>query len=315
LVNLKQLEPEACVTVWHHRPVSSGSAAITGADKAVFGLGDALDSRPEIAVIAGPSSAHVEVALQLAAHDVHLLIEKPLSNRLEGVQLLLDRCHERRLALLVGYNFRFYDPLRLLRQTIQEGRIGRVLGVRAEVGQYLPDWRTGIDYRYSVSARFELGGGALLELSHEIDYVRWLIGEVSEVSAKVGRVGDLDIDVEDTAEITFTFESGAIGSIHLDMVQRAPTRSCRVAGSEGTLVWDFLTNEVRHYSSQSASWTDICTAHCRDRNEMYIAELAHFLECVRGAAAPLVTGEDGLRVLQLVMAARKSSAEGRVVDV
>ena len=136
-----------------------------------------------------------------------------------------------------------------MRKALHQGHIGRVQSVRAEVGQYLPDWRPGIDCRQTASAQQALGGGALLELSHEIDYVRWLIGEIREVTARIARLSDLEIDVEDCAEIILTFENGTIGGPHLDMIQRAPTRTCRLIGSDGTLVWDGLTSHVARYSA------------------------------------------------------------------
>lgn len=316
LANLRQIEPSADVTVWrqHARP-SDEPADAPQADRTVFDLDDALGTRPQFALITGPASTHVQTALELAGCDVHLLIEKPLSNGQEGVDRLLAQCRGARLALLVGYNLRFSPPLQIMRQAILDGRVGRVLSIRAEVGQYLPDWRPGVDYRRSVTARRDLGGGVLLELSHEIDYVRWLVGEVTEVSARVGHVSDLEIDVEDTADITLLFATGATGTIHLDMVQRAPSRACKVVGTEGTLTWDGPTHHVRWYEAASAEWTDLCPASPRDRNETYLAELRHFLDCVAGSATPAVTGEDGRRVLQIALAARQSSEERRVVTV
>jgi predicted dehydrogenase len=317
LANLARLVPDVDVTVWHQHsslvdyPNDSAATSV----RHVFNLQDAMVVPPQFAVIAGPSTGHVGTAQALADRGVHLLIEKPLSDRREGVGRLLADCRAKHLVLLVAYNYRFYAPLQVMRQAILEGSIGRALSVRAEVGQYLPDWRPAADYRRSVTARHELGGGVLLELSHEIDYVRWLIGEVAEVSARVGRLSDLDIDVEDTAELILGFASGAIGSIHLDMVQRAPTRSCKVVGTEGTLEWDGPSHRVRLYSAASRQWTDLCGPDMRDRNESYLVELRHYLECVRGAATPAVTGEDGLRVLDIVLAARQSSMEGRVVTV
>ena len=160
-----------------------------------------------------------------------------------------------------------------------------------------------------------LGGGALMELCHEIDYVRWLVGEVLEVFARVGRVSDLEIDVDDIAELILEFETGAIGNIHLDMVQRAPTRTCRLIGTEGTLTWDGLTDWVAHYSSATRTWTDLFPAAAQDRNEMYVAELRHFLDCVRSGTTPLVDGIDGRRVLEIALAARQSSSERRAIAV
>jgi predicted dehydrogenase len=213
----------------------------------------------------------------------------------------------------VGYNLRFNLPLQLLRQALLEGRIGRPLAVRAEVGQYLPEWRPG-DYRRGVSARKDLGGGVTLELSHELDYMRWLLGEVTAVSAQIGRLSDLEIDVEDTAEVICLFANGALGSIHLDMVQRPAVRTCRVIGTEGTISWDALEPSVRLFSHATGSWSDLWSGPC-DRNEMYVLELRHFLDCVRGKALPVVTGEEGRRVLEIALAVKQSAREQRVINL
>ena len=244
-----------------------------------------------------------------------MFIEKPLSNSLENVDQLLDVCRERALTLMVGYNFRFYKPFGIIHRALSEERIGRPLCLRAEVGQYLPDWRPGIDYRQSVSASRELGGGVVLELSHELDYVRWLLGEVKTVSAQLGQLGGLQMDVEDTAEILLEFDNGALGSIHMDMVQRAPVRTCRISGTEGTITWDWDGHRVRLFSANTSSWQDLCAEPNLDRNEMYVSELRHFLDCVRGHKPPQVDGGEGRRVLEIIMAAKESSQTGRIVEI
>ena len=109
-------------------------------------------------------------------HGVHAYVEKPLAVTVEGLAELLDG--EAEVTIAVGYNLRFHPALEAIRAAVYEGRIGRLLAVRAEVGQYLPDWHPEEDYRVSYAARRDLGGGALLTLSHELDYVRWIAGEV-----------------------------------------------------------------------------------------------------------------------------------------
>ncbi|MFH0954142.1 MAG: Gfo/Idh/MocA family oxidoreductase [Verrucomicrobiota bacterium] len=313
LANARSIEPGAYLTVWR-RAGSGGDVA--GADRVVQDLAQALDPLPEAAIVAGPSSQHVDIGLELAKRGVHLLIEKPLSNRLEGTDDLIRECASRALVLMVGYNFRFYRPLQAMRTALLEGGIGRVLAVRAEVGQYLPDWRPGSDYRKSASARAELGGGAVLELSHEIDYVRWLVGEVRTVSARLARVSDLEIDVEDTAEIVLDFQSGSLASIHLDMVQRVPTRTCRIAGSEGVLEWDGIGHRVRLQRAGQQGWKELWREDSSfDRNEMYLEEMRHFLDCVRNGKPPRIGGEEARRVLEIALAAKRSSREGRSVNV
>lgn len=316
LANLRLVEPAAHITIWHqHSKPQDAAGAQFPADSVVYSLEDALDTGSDVALITNPASLHIETGLALAEQGVHLFIEKPLSNSLDGVDELLDSCRRRSLVLMVGYNFRFYRPLQIMREALIEGQIGRLIALRAEVGQYLPDWRSDSDYRQSVSARHDLGGGAVLELSHELDYVRWLAGEIKTVSAQVGRLSDLEIDVEDTAEIILQFSNGAIGSIHLDMIQRLATRTCRIIGTEGTLTWDWFSHRVRLFSAATAEWSDLHPANVIGRNEMYVAELRHFLDRVRGNETPIVSGYDGRRVLEVALAAKQSSLEHRVVEL
>ena len=316
LVNLKLIEPAAHITIWHQRSKRQHVAeAPSPADCVVYSLEDALDTKPNVALITNPASLHIETGLALTQQGIHLFIEKPLSNTLDGVDELLDLCRQRGLVLMVGYNFRFYRPLQVMRQALQEGRIGCIIAVRSEAGQFLPEWRPGSDYRQSVSARHDLGGGAVLELSHELDYVRWLVGEVKTVSAQVGHLSDLEIDVEDTAEIILQFRNGAIGSVHLDMVDRATTRTCRIIGTGGTLTWDGACHLVRLFSAVTNTWLDLHPVETIDRNEMYVAELRHFLDCVRGNDIPIVSGDDGRQVLEIALAAKQSSQDQRVVEL
>lgn len=299
--------PQAELTVLRSSERSHHEAPPLEASRVVHSLDEALRHEPQFALIASPSPFHVETALRLAERGVHLCVEKPISDRPDRLQELIGLCHQRGLVLMVAYNLRFSASLRALREALLTGRIGRLLGLRIETGQYLPDWRPSADYRQSVSARRELGGGVLLELSHEIDYARWLAGDIRCVSADVRTLSDLEIDVEDCAELTVNFASGVLGSIHIDMLQRAPTRTCKLIGSEGTLIWDAIANQTRLFSAGAGVWEDLCPAQAPDGNATYVAEMAHFLDCLQTGAKPLITGEDGRQTLQVVLAAKRSA--------
>lgn len=316
LANLRMIDPTAHITIWHiHSKPKDIVEAPSLANCIVFRQEDAIYTKPDVAIITCPASMHIEMGLALAQQDVHLFIEKPLSNTLDGVDQLIDVCCKHNLVVMVGYNFRFYRPLQVMRKALLEGRIGRIISIRSEVGQFLPEWRPASDYRLSVSARHDFGGGVVLELSHELDYVRWLVGEVKTVSAQIGHLSGLEIDVEDTAEIILKFTNGAIGSVHLDMIQRVPTRTCRVIGSEGTLTWDWASHNVRLFSAATNTWSNLHPANNIDRNDMYLAELRHFFDCVQGNMVPIVNGLDGRRVLEIALAVKQSSQEQRVVEL
>jgi predicted dehydrogenase len=314
LRNLRALVPDADIAVWrqHARP-ASGAGSDPDADRTVFSLGEALAAHPDVAIIANPTAMHVHTGLQLAHEGISLFVEKPLSNELHGAAELVEVCCGRSLTLMVGYNLRFHRPLLALRGAVQDGLVGRTLSVVAEVGRYLPDWRPGTDYSQGASSRSELGGGAILELSHELDYVRWLVGDVEGVTANAGKVSDLNIDVEDIADIMLRFVGGVFGNVHLDMVQRAPVRTCKVIGTTGTLVWDGMSHHVRHFSAHSGTWRDVFQSAELDWNEMYMNEMRHFLDCADTGTTPLISGEDGLRVLKIALAAKESARLRRAI--
>ena len=150
---------------------------------------EALDSaKPDIVFICTPPVSHVPQALQAARAGAHLFIEKPLSHTLDGVGELIAEVEARHRVTQVGYNLRFDAGLRKAKQLVEAGTVGRVLWARAEFGQYLPDWRPWQDYRNSYTARRELGGGIVLDGSHELDYVIWIMGAPTDVACMMGKV-------------------------------------------------------------------------------------------------------------------------------
>ena len=261
LRNLRAIMPTAEITVWRQHGKSENDAELhPQANRFVYFLEDALNTRPEIAIIANPASYHVKTALEMAHAGASLLIEKPISNATEAVRDLIEFCAGRSLTLLVGYNLRFQPALQALQQQVRCGAIGQVLCLQAEVGQYLPDWRPDSNYSQGVSAQSQLGGGVILELSHELDYARWLMGEVESVSAQTKKLSDLNLDVEDTANILLTFTSGAMGNLHLNMIQQNASRTCKLIGTEGSLIWDGISSEVNQYSANTKAWQQIFAA-------------------------------------------------------
>jgi predicted dehydrogenase len=316
LANLRQLCPHAQIGVLRTHAMDRATAIPAGADFQFFSIDEALAFAPAAAIVAGPASTHLELALPLAAAGIALLIEKPVANTTEGLAPLLEACARDGVPLLIGYNLRFLPSLAECKRLIGAGTIGVVRGVRAEVGQYLPDWRPGTRYQEGVSAQQALGGGALLELSHEIDYVYWMFGMPTRVSARGGRYGELEIDVEDMVELCLEYqEPTRLVSIHLDFLQRAPARTCKFVGDKGTLVWNGITDRIELFSAAEGAWQHIDGHAQPDRNDMYLDELRHFLNCARKREPPLCDGAQGYDVLAIVEAARASMAHGAAVPI
>lgn len=312
----RELLPNADIRVLRHQECVSIPENANGCFSS---LEHAIAFAPQLAVIASPATFHLDAAQSLALAGVHLLVEKPLSAKLDGVAQLLETCWEQKTVLLTGYNLRFLPSLQRFRELLNEHVIGKMLSVRCEIGQYLPSWRPDADYRQGVSARRELGGGALLELSHELDYLRWIFGEVEWVKATLNRQSSLEIDVEDSAHLILGFASAAdghqlIGTVNLDFVRHDTTRLCTAIGANGSLRWNGLTGVVDLFEAGAKNWREIFR-HQQQPDDSYLAEWQHFLSCITAQETPLISGEDGFKVLQIIEASRQASESGRQVQV
>jgi len=312
----RELLPAADIRVLRHQ---QGSHIPDEADGCFYTIEEALAHLPTIAVLANPAPFHVSMAQKFAESGVHLLVEKPISSKICGVPHLLKTCQRTRSVLMAGYNLRFLPSLQRFRDLVKEGVVGQILSVRCEVGQYLPSWRPGSDYRRGVTANASLGGGALLELSHEIDYIRWIFGEIAWVSASLSRQSQLEIDVEDTVHLTLGFKSDSdgqklIAAVTLDLIRHDTTRICMAIGDAGSLRWNSLTGEVSIYRAGANAWSELFR-DCSAREQSYRAEWQHFLDCVNYSKVPLISGEDGLKVLEVIEAAIQSDDHGRRVTV
>jgi predicted dehydrogenase len=285
----------------------------------LYSIQEAFEFSPELSVICNPSSKHIETALLFAGLGSHLFIEKPISNHLHDVQKLIDLCEVNNLVLAVGYNLRFLNSLSEFKNVVNSCSIGKLISVRVDSGSYLPDWRYGTNYRESASAIKDLGGGALLELSHEIDYLRWIFGELGWVRATLVSTQSLEIDVEDVVHLIFGFkqnsdELSVTGQMNLDFARREKKRTCLAIGTLGSLEWDGITGEVRLFDPKLESWVTIFSAG-NSLDQSYEGQWRNVLNCIESGSEPEVTGIDGISVMKIIESIRISSNMGIQVQI
>ena len=269
----------------------------------------ALAHRPDAVIISNPTALHLDVAIPAARAGCAILMEKPISNHFERVDELQKIVQQNKVKVLMGFQFRFHPTLRQVAQWLNDGEIGAPLSVYAHWGEYLPDWHPWEDYHKSYSARIDLGGGVVNTLSHPIDYLHWLIGEAEELAAMIGNSSELNLDVEDTATILLRYKSGAIGSVHLDYVQRPPRHSLEIIGNCGTIVWDNSTGIARLYRSSETRWIEVSPPEGFERNQLFLDEMEHFIQVVKGDVAPFCTLQDGIAALKITEAIYQSAQE------
>jgi predicted dehydrogenase len=267
----------------------------------------ALESfKPDAVLVCSPPVHHVAQAIQALRSGAHVFVEKPLSDRLNGVEELKVEAAKRGTTVQVGYNLRFHPPIQKLKQLADEKAVGKILWAQVEAGSYLPDWRPWQDYRKSYTARRELGGGILLDGSHEIDYLTWLLGGPGEVACMSGHISALEVNVEDCATILLAFPDGARADVHVDFIQRTYSRQCTLVGPEGKLHWDFTANAVQIVRPAGKCET---LQFDSEVNGMYVAELENFLESAETGTQPRFGLEAAILTLKVALAARRAAEE------
>lgn len=281
----------------------------------------ALAHKPDAVVVANPSALHLDVAIPSAEAGCHILMEKPISHSLERVEALQAAVERSGARVLVGFQFRFHPGLRRIQQWLSEADrrpttndrhpssvIGHPSSFRAHWGEWLPGWHPWEDYRQGYAARPELGGGVILTLCHPLDYLRWMFGEVASLWAHTSNRG-LGMAVEDSAEIGLRFESGVIGSVHLNYLQRPGKHTLEIVGTEGSMRWDNSDGVVQISRAapdgSSGAWEKFPPPPGFERNSMFLEQTRHFLAVCRGEEQPACTLADGIAALKLALAAQE----------
>lgn len=272
----------------------------------------ALAHKPDALIVANPTALHLDVAIPAAEAGCSILMEKPISHQMDGIDRLQQALKNGGGKFVTGFQFRFNPGLQQIERWLKEQKIGTVVSTHVCWGEYLPGWHPWEDYRKSYSSRADLGGGVVNTLSHPLDYLHWLLGDVESISASTSNIG-LQLEVEDTADIELRFTSGALANVHLDYLQQPGEHTLKIVGSEGTILWDNATTTAKLYRAATGSWEEVPPPPGFERNVMFLDEMRHFISVVKKGTEPLCTLEDGVTALRMAQAVYKSAQDGCLV--
>lgn len=201
-------------------------------------ISDAISFNPDAVFICSPANQHIYYLKSFMGVCDNIFVEKPLfinTNQLRNIKFQKIKNFQ------LGYFLRYHPHLQKLKKIIKNNYYGKIKSVQIEVGQYLPDWRKEVPYHKTVSAQKKLGGGVMLELSHEIDYAVWLFGIPKFLFCQNKKLSNLKIDVEDYSTIYFDYpKEKKIVQINLNMLQKNMSRSCTIIFEKKTLKIDFI---------------------------------------------------------------------------
>lgn len=301
LGTLRLLEPGLSVTLVRRGARVDDLSRRVGAH-CVATLGEGLRERPDFAVVATPSAVHAQAIVDLLAARVPIYVEKPVVTTRRGIDEVGAALASlsRPLTTMAGCNLRFLPSLQQVRELIRGGALGRIVRAQIQCGQWLPDWRS-TDYRHTYSADASAGGGVVLDLIHELDAVRWILGECEVVGAALGRLSGLEITSEDTAVMVLRAQSGALVSVGLDYVARQRIRRYEFIGTKGTVVWDLGSQRLDVNGLEAPP----LVSGAFDVAQTYVSAMTEFIACVASGEQTTQPLTDGLASVSLALSGKE----------
>lgn len=273
--------------------------------------------------ICTPTKFHAKIAVEAANRGFHVLCEKPMALTLEEADSMIEACKRNDVKLMIGFNYRFIRNHKKAKRMIEEGRIGKpffIQGQFASTGPYGDFERTKNSFYFDPTG----GGGVLLDSgSHLFDLLRWFCGEVKSVSAKIGTYGE-GVKVEDVAAVTLEFKNDCVGVLTCMWTQieswsaMASEGFIKVIGSSGKIVSGLFGPTLKYFSKKSKICKIMGEIELTPRGfdpkmplkalqKSWFDEINTFVAAIRSNNKVPITGEDGKKVLELVLKAYESA--------
>ena len=254
--------------------------------------------------VSTPVYLHCEQVIEAAERGFHVLCDKPMAMNTAECERMIDACQANGVHLQVCFLFRFHSCFQRIKNWVDEGRLGGIVQGRVPFLKPFPvppgAWRGNPE---------QGGGGSLMDLgAHGVDLLRYILGEVSQVSAFCNSVFH-GYDVEETGMIMMRFENGAQGFVDTSFAAAGCDLVIEIYGTDG---WVWVYNDdgwkIKLSSNGESQIID------SDFEDLYQSQLEHFARCVIEGEQPIVTGIDGLRTNAILAAAYESDRTGRAVS-
>jgi predicted dehydrogenase len=265
----------------------------------------ALSQKFDLVIVANPTSLHLETLIKALKAGSHVYVEKPIAHEKRLLPELTRYVTLNGPKVLVGCQLRMHPGLQKIEEWIRQGKLGKIYSVQVDLGEYLPDWHPWEDYRQSYAARADQGGGVVLTLIHELDYLHWLFGKPKEVFAIGGHRTPLEITAEDTALITFETEQNIGVQLRMDYWRKPPVRHMNIVAEKAIVDWDYPAR-LTTLKQNGQTVDEIELPPTWDRNELFLSMMSEFIKALSTGSAPRVTLQDGIDVLNTALAAKKS---------
>lgn len=274
---------------------------------------EAMKKDPDALIISTPPHLHIGYALEAIKNDKHVFTEvnTVLPKELDKIIALTKN---KEIVAAPSCTMRFHPCIKKMKEIVDKNYVGKILALTYHSGEYLPDWHPWEDYRSFYVGSRKTGGGRD-QVVFELDWIRWIIGEVKAVSCFRGKLSKLDIDADDTYQILLNFKNGALASVLIDLIQRFANRYCKMISEEGLIIWDWSTRQVEIFTAKDKKLIryperEGYKGYLTTIEQMYADEINQFVKAIEGKAEYPHSFKDEKKVLEILYAAEKSSQTG-----
>jgi len=259
----------------------------------------AIKARPDAALVTNPTFLHLEVAQKIAERGIPIFIDKPLDCNLEKVFNFQSVVREKKIPVLVGFNLMFHPGILKIFELLKKETIGDIIAANVHWGTYMPEWHPWEDYQNTYAARTEMGGGVVLTMCHELNYLTYFFGKVVELKAMEFCKKKLDISGEEGVNVLLKHETDIVSNVHLNYIQKPNKRTCQIIGENGTIFWDYRSPEVVVENSDSKKVYPLDGDADSLHDKSYENEMSHFIDVVQGRVEPKIPLSKGIQDLEL----------------
>ncbi|HLD69905.1 MAG TPA: Gfo/Idh/MocA family oxidoreductase [Candidatus Omnitrophota bacterium] len=225
--------------------------------------------RPDVAFITNPTALHIKTAIQCAKRRMHLFIEKPIDAATKDLNRLKQIVKKNKLSTYVAYCLRFHPVILELKKILAGTPIYHM---RIQATSFLYRWRKGSDPKKSYSARAKMGGGVILDLSHELDYIEFILGEIQSMKGDFDRRSDVTVDSEDYADFLIQTKKAPV-NLHLNFMSQLNQRIIQVDCKKYSFVADIRKSTLSEYRDGKLARKKVFKDSIK---ECYVKQLNYF---------------------------------------
>ena len=262
-----------------------------------------------LAVICSAAPLHIKQCKYFFKKKTNIFIEKPMSSNLFFAKSIAKDINKHKKLFRVGYVLRYLNSALKIKKILKKKLIGKIIDVQIQCSSFLPNWRTNRDYKKTVSSNRKLGGGVLLELSHEIDYIIWLFGYPTKVFADMSKKNVFNINVEEAVQIFFQMKRFKISANINFNKMHEESRFCKIYGTKGTLMWNIKDDKIEIIKKNKVIKKNIFSS------DPFKAQIKEILKNINTTKKNKKIFNESLSILRLINYIKKSNKYGKLVKV